>query len=96
MKENKQRAKEEAMQNELTYGSTPAKTPKRRIAGTTILTPANKRVKVSTSFNEYNFKLFSKVVIFEAGFDCWATAHRISLAISEIYELIFNDDLLKM
>lgn len=49
MKENKQRAKEEAMQNELTYGSTPAKTPKRRIAGTTILTPANKRVKTGNT-----------------------------------------------
>ena len=49
MKENKQKAKEEAMQNELTYGSTPAKTPKRRIAGTTILTPANKRTKVYNS-----------------------------------------------
>lgn len=53
MKENKQRAKEEAMQNELTYGSTPAKTPKRRIAGTTILTPANKRVKVGSILKDF-------------------------------------------
>lgn len=49
MKENKLKAKEVTMQNDLTYGSTPARTPKRRIAGTTILTPANKKAKAGPS-----------------------------------------------
>jgi len=48
-KENKQRQKEESIQKDLQFGSTPAKTPKRRIAGTTILTPASKKSKLTAT-----------------------------------------------